>query len=107
MQTFPISLENTENMTFLKVNIPMTVETVMQLRNIGEQLLYTSPYSQVVINLHAVVRSDSSALALLTAWARAAKKVNKSIRFIETPTGLMTLAKLSHLEKILTLEPIQ
>jgi phospholipid transport system transporter-binding protein len=76
--------------------------TVPRLRNIGSQLLLQQP--AVIFNFEGVTRSDSSALALLTAWARQGRRSGKKILFIHLPSQLLDIAKLSGLNKIL---PIQ
>ncbi len=73
--------------------------TVSMLRPLGIKLLATHPYLQ--FDFQKVVRSDSSALALLTAWMRYAKKNHKTIEFINLPVQLLEMAQLSRLDKIL------
>jgi anti-anti-sigma factor len=72
------------------------------LRNLGNQMLKNAP-AEAIFDLQAVAYCDSSALSLLTAWARKAKNLRKTIRFINLPAGLLDIAQLSNLDKVLSL----
>lgn len=87
----------------VKVSGTVSFANVVQMRNVGIQLLQQCP-SDVVFDFSDVARCDSSALALLTAWARAAKKTGKQARFVHLPSQLLDIAKLSNLDKILSLK---
>jgi len=78
--------------------------TVSELRSAGDSLL--KEIAEPVIDFKEVVRSDSAALTLFTAWSRSAQKEGKSVRFINIPSQLMDIARLSSLDKILFLLPL-
>lgn len=90
-----------ENATCLKVSGTLNVETVAGLRTAGTQLAQTA--HEPLFDLQNITQYDSSALALLTAWARDAKKAGKQARFINVPPQLIAIAKLSDLDKVLSL----
>lgn len=56
------------------------------------------------IDLAAVSRADSAALALLVSWMRLAKQTDKHIQFHNLPTQMVAIAKASGLDAIL---PVQ
>ncbi len=86
----------------LRVSGVLYFANVAHLRDLGVRLLEKTP--QPVIDLQAVTDCDSSALALLTAWAREARRGNKQLRFIHVPTQLMDIIRLSNLDKVLSLD---
>jgi phospholipid transport system transporter-binding protein len=55
-------------------------------------------------DLSAVQRVDSSAVALLLAWQRAAKAAGKSVSFANLPAGLLSLAELYGVSALLGLD---
>jgi len=59
--------------------------------------------SQVIVDFAGVLRSDSSGLALMTRWARQAKKSNVEIYYECVPEKLAALAKMSGLDTILSI----
>lgn len=85
----------------IQISGVLDVHTVTQLREVGTSLL--KDVANPVFDLSQVTQCDSSALALLTAWARDAKKLGKEVRFTHLPSSLMAIAKLSALEKVLGL----
>lgn len=58
---------------------------------------------EITIDLGAVSRSDSSGVALLIEWMRQADRANKTIRFVNIPTQMLEIAKLSGVDKILAI----
>jgi phospholipid transport system transporter-binding protein len=85
----------------LLVSGVLSFATVSDVRSMGNELLKN--ISEPVFDLKGVTSSDSAALALLSAWAREAKRLGRSVRFINVPTSLMHIALLSNLEKVLSL----
>jgi phospholipid transport system transporter-binding protein len=85
----------------IKVSGVLYFTTVADVRDAGVVLLGKTP--QPVFDLQSVTHCDSSALALLTAWAREARRCNKQARFIHVPEQLMDIIRLSSLEKVLEL----
>lgn len=58
----------------------------------------------VNINLHNLKHSDSSGLAVISAWVRYALKQKKVLKIYNMPKFLSDLSKVSNLENILPLE---
>jgi phospholipid transport system transporter-binding protein len=82
----------------------LSFATVSALRDQGNQL--QKNIQNPVFDFKEVTRSDSAALALLTAWARYARALGKTADFINIPPELMDIACLSRLDKVLSLRPL-
>ncbi len=93
-----------QNGTRIQVSGVLSFATVPTLRDQGIQLLKN--VTEPLFDFKEVTRSDSAALALLTAWARYAHSLGKSASFINIPPQLMDIARLSRLDKILSLQPL-
>jgi len=59
------------------------------------------------VDLAEVGELDSSALALLLAWLREAKRQNRSLAFANLPQGLTTIARLYGVAELLPAAPAQ
>ncbi len=57
------------------------------------------------VDLAEVGELDSSALALLLAWMREAKKHNRELQFANLPQGLTTIARLYGVADLLPASP--
>jgi phospholipid transport system transporter-binding protein len=57
------------------------------------------------VDLAEVGELDSSALALLLAWLREAKRLNRSLVFANLPQGLTTIARLYGVAELLPAAP--
>ena len=57
------------------------------------------------VDLGGVGELDSSALALLLAWLREAKRLNRGISFANLPQGLTTIARLYGVAELLPASP--
>jgi phospholipid transport system transporter-binding protein len=57
------------------------------------------------VDLAEVGELDSSALALLLAWLREAKRQNRSLVFANLPQGLTTIARLYGVAELLPASP--
>ena len=57
------------------------------------------------VDLAEVGELDSSALALLLAWLREAKRQNRSLAFANLPQGLTTIARLYGVAELLPASP--
>jgi phospholipid transport system transporter-binding protein len=55
------------------------------------------------IDLKGVTRADSAGLALLVEWLREAERAGKSISFVNVPVQLLSIARISGLDEILSL----
>ena len=81
----------------------LSFETVPQLVNAGVQLFQSG--DQVSVDMSRVGRSDSAGLALLVSWVRLARQHNKRLSFLQMPSQLLGLARVSGVEHILLHEP--
>jgi len=72
-----------------RVKAPMTYDTSAELYARGARLL---GQGEVVFDLEAVPKTDSSALSVMLGWQRAAGA--GGVRLINLPSGLILLAKL-------------
>lgn len=59
------------------------------------------------VNLGEVGELDSSALALLLAWLREAKRLDRSLTFTNLPQGLTTIARLYGVADLLPGAPVR
>lgn len=60
------------------------------------------PFSTVTIDLKELEQSDSSGLALLVGWLRMARTQKKKMIFLNIPSSLKALAKVSGLNGLLS-----
>ena len=70
---------------------PITVENVVELLGEGNER-FTG--ADVTVDLAAVTEVDSSALSLLLEWRREAGRNGRTIRFLNLPANLTSLAEL-------------
>ena len=70
---------------------PITIDNVVSLLAEGNGL-FTSV--QATVDLAAVTDVDSSALSLLLEWRREAGRSGRSIRYLNLPSNLKSLAEL-------------
>ncbi len=66
--------------------------------------LFRKESGVMTIDLQKVTRADSSGIAILIEWMRAARDSNREIVFRNVPVQLLAIAKVSGLDQIL---PIQ
>ena len=80
----------------LRVTAPMTIANARALLDAGRGLLQSASSSPVttLIDLVAVEEVDSSALGVILAWLRSAAEKNLSLRLVDPPASLLSLAKL-------------
>jgi len=57
--------------------------------------------NELIVDLTEVSHSDSSGVALLTTWFRAAKKANCEIHFNNAPSFMRSFAKVSGIDHLL------
>lgn len=86
---------------YLMVDGVLNFGTVPHLRRKGIDLI--ANLDKLTIDFQNVTRSDSSGLALLTAWVRYANNQGKSLHYINIPEQLLDLAKVCNLDHILPL----
>lgn len=85
----------------MEVSGPMTMETAEGLLAAG------APYAaegDVSFDLRGVDRVDSSAIAVILGWSRAAHAAGHRVRFENAPTNLRSLAALYGVDEILPLD---
>jgi phospholipid transport system transporter-binding protein len=58
---------------------------------------------QVTVDLRGVTRSDSAGLALLVEWLRESEIGGNTIKFVNVPAQLLSIARVCGLEDILSL----
>jgi phospholipid transport system transporter-binding protein len=81
----------------------LNLSTVSALRDVGCNIISQHAAEEIIFDLKEVIRSDSVGLSLLTAWFRYANQKGKSLRFLNVPTQMMDVARLSNLDKVLFL----
>lgn len=72
-----------------EVSGPMTMQGARELLAEGEAAIASSASS---FDLAAVTEMDSSCLAVVFGWMRAAKAAGKSLRLLNPPKNLLSLA---------------
>jgi len=80
---------------------PITLDSAVSLLEKGKEL-FTSP--QLSVDLHGVTEVDSSALSLLLEWRREAAASGRSIRFLNLPANLKSLAELYDVTELIGAE---
>ncbi|HAJ91291.1 MAG TPA: anti-anti-sigma factor [Gammaproteobacteria bacterium] len=58
---------------------------------------------QITVDLKGVTRADSAGLALLVEWLRESESAGNSIKFVNVPAQLLSIARVCGLEEILSL----
>jgi phospholipid transport system transporter-binding protein len=81
-----------------KVQGPVTLDSVVSLLAQGNGLFTAQ---QVVVDLAAVTEVDSSALSLLLEWRREAGRNGRSVRYLNLPANLTSLAELYGVTELL------
>ncbi|OGA25632.1 MAG: anti-anti-sigma factor [Betaproteobacteria bacterium RIFCSPLOWO2_02_FULL_67_26] len=77
---------------------PITIDNVVSLLAEGNGLFAAA---QATVDLAAVTEVDSSALSLLLEWRREAGRNGRSIRYLNLPANLQSLAKLYGVTELL------
>jgi phospholipid transport system transporter-binding protein len=79
----------------------VNLENALALREEGLRL-FTG--SETVLDLSGVTEVDSAAVSLLFEWRRAALAASRSIRYVNLPDNLTSLAKLYGVTEIVSAE---
>lgn len=82
----------------LRITVPMRMEHATALLAAGSRAL--QPGEQV-IDLGAVSEADSSAVAVMLGWLRAAPASRSTLRFTNIPDGVTALADLYGVSELL------
>ena len=77
---------------------PITIDNVVALLAEGNGLFNAA---QATVDLAAVTEVDSSALSLLLEWRREAGRNGRSIRYLNLPANLKSLAELYGVTELL------
>jgi phospholipid transport system transporter-binding protein len=81
-----------------RVEGPITMDNVVALLAQGKSLFTARELS---VDLAAVSEVDSSALSLLLEWRREAARSGRSIRYLNLPSNLKSLAELYGVTELL------
>ena len=92
----------TQEGELMKVHGDLTYETVLPLRQQGNQLMAVMDKPR--IDFIDVGNCNSAGLALMIAWLRQAKQLKKSIDFVNVPQSLQEVANVCGVGGILELE---
>lgn len=84
----------------LLVRAPLIMTNARELFEAGRAAL--QPGEQI-IDFSAVTEADSSALALMLAWLRAASQAGSTVKFAQIPNGVRSLAELYGVSELLPL----
>lgn len=79
--------------------------TVQNAKSALDQGIAAIKGGQTVIDLGAIVAADSSAVAVLLAWKRAARKAGANLSYVNVPAGLQSLAVLYGVDDFLVASP--
>ncbi len=79
----------------------VNLENALALREEGLRL-FVDP--EVTLDLAGVTEVDSAAVSLLFEWRRAALAANRSIRYVNLPDNLTSLAKLYGVTELVAAE---
>lgn len=91
-----VSLESGQ----IKIAGDIDYHTVAEIRAQGEQLI-RQQQGQVVVDMGAVERVNTSALALILSWQRTAKNTGIELDFVNIPSSLTAIAAMSDLDSLL------
>jgi len=81
------------------VNGELNFQTVPECYRRGCQLISASP--KPIFDLKMITNCDNAASALLVAWTRYAKHMNKAVRFVNIPNQLFGIIEVTGLKNIL------
>ncbi len=86
------------------MSFPITSLSLTDAKSVLQKGLDAITKGQYIFDLGSVVTADSSSIAVMLAWQRAAKKVSKQLQFINTPANILTLAGLYGVTDLLNLQ---
>mgnify|MGYP000339031243 FL=1 len=85
----------------LVVSGAINFNTVVPLRQLGASLI--KEINKPIIDFKGVTQCNSTGLALMMAWKRAAKEAHKTIQFVNVPPSLLSIADVCDVSEILGL----
>jgi phospholipid transport system transporter-binding protein len=84
----------------LVVKVPLLMANARGLLEAGRSVL--QPGEQI-FDFSAVTEADSSAIAVMLGWLRAAEQARATVRFANIPAGVRSLAELYGVSELLPL----
>jgi phospholipid transport system transporter-binding protein len=79
----------------LRVTVPMVIANASALLEAGRSFLQSGlPAGEIVLDFSAVEETDSSALTVVFAWLRTARERGATLRMVDAPAGMISLAAL-------------
>lgn len=87
----------------LRVTVPMRVVNATALLEAGCAALGESVDAVESFDFGAVTEADSSALAVMLGWQRAALALGRPLKFINLPASVLALADLYGVDEFLAL----
>lgn len=84
----------------LIVKAPLILENARALLEAGRSALQSG---EQIFDFSEVTEADSSALAVMLGWLRAAEQTDSTIKFSNMPTGVSSLAELYGVAELLPL----
>ena len=79
----------------------LDLDSVPELLDVIKAMSYDAP--ALAVDLRGVERADSAGVALLVAWMRGARQAQRDIRFLNMPSQMLNIARVSGLDAILPL----
>jgi len=86
----------------IEVNGVLDSDTIMSIMSTGYKLIKS--HTTTTFDFRGVTESDSTALALLLAWIRYAKKKGKKILYIHVPVAMIEIAAACRLGKFFSFQ---
>jgi len=84
----------------LVVKVPLVMANARELLNAGRSALQAG---EQIVDFSGVEEADSSAIAVMLGWLRAATQMQATIKFAHVPAGVRSLAELYGLTELLPL----
>lgn len=84
----------------LVVKAPMIIDNARGLLEAGRSALQSG---ELVFDFEQVLEADSSAVAVMLGWLRAAEAARSTVRFANIPDGVRSLAELYGVTELLPL----
>lgn len=82
------------------VKAPLVMDNARSLMEAGRMLMQSG---EMVFDFSQVTEADSSALAVMLGWLRAAEASRSTLKFAQIPTGVRSLAELYGVAELLPL----
>ncbi len=96
--------EIVKNESGIKISGSIDFDCVSEVCELGNQLIKEYDKQIFRINFSALTYVDSSSLALLVAWLRYAKRLEKEIQFVQVPKSLIAIADVCGVRSLLPIE---